>query len=123
LVFEQMQMGLLSAEAARTHPKRHLLTRSLGRELLVGVDVITFELRARDLLVQMTDGVHAALPEPEIVALVTAEHPEKACQTLVQRAGDAGSEDNLSVQIALILDPGLPTRSAKPWWRFGRRFG
>ena len=47
-VWEQMQYGILSAEAARTHPKRNVLTRCLGRELIVAIDRITTTLRHDD---------------------------------------------------------------------------
>jgi len=44
-VWEQMQYGLLSPEAARAHPRRSMLTRCLGRELIVGIDVLSMDLR------------------------------------------------------------------------------
>src|SRR5215831_6871276 len=40
-VWEQVQYGLLSPEAARTHPRRHTLTRCIGSELILGVDNLT----------------------------------------------------------------------------------
>lgn len=117
-VWEQVQYGLLSTEAARTHPRRHVLTRSLGHELIVGIDVLRMELRPDDVVVQCSDGVHGKLPEAEIAELVAGHPPEAACRALVRRAREEGGEDNLSVQVAAVID--CPAPAARPWWPFGR---
>jgi len=118
-VWEQVQYGLLSTDDARTHPKRSLLTRSLGRELIVGVDVLTMDLRPGDIIVQCSDGIHVPVREPEMAELVTAHPPEAACRAMVRRAREEGGEDNLSVQIAIVVD--CPASSgSRSWWRLGR---
>jgi PPM family protein phosphatase len=118
-VGEQVQYGLLSAEDARKHPKRHVINRCLGRELIPALDLLTIDLRPGDVLAQMSDGIHAALPESEIAGILVSERAEPACSALVRRGREEGGEDNLSVQVAMVLacDPSPPTR---PWWRFGR---
>src|SRR5437867_4315464 len=117
-VGEQVQYGLLSPEDARSHPRRSMLTRSLGRELIVGIDVLSMELRAGDVLVQCSDGIHVPLREEEVAELVAAHPPEAACRALVRRAREEGGEDNLSVQVAAIVS--CPPTAARPWWRLGR---
>ncbi len=77
-VWEQMQYGLLSAADARTHPRRNMLTRCLGRELIVGIDVLSMDLRPRDIIVQCSDGIHAAVRDEELAELVAAHPPEAA---------------------------------------------
>src|SRR5436309_14138042 len=93
-VGEQVQYGLLSAEDARTHPRRHMINRCLGRELIVGIDVLTTEVRPGDVLAQLSDGVHALVPETEIAEILRTCPPEAACQTLERRGRDAGGDDN-----------------------------
>ena len=110
--------GLLSLEGARTHPRRNLLTRCLGRELIVGIDVLSMDLRPRDIIVQCSDGIHGAVRDEEVAELVTAHPPEAACRALVRRAREEGGEDNLSVQVAAIVS--CPPAAARPWWRLGR---
>ena len=117
-VWEQMQYGLLSAEDARTHPRRNLLTRCLGRELIVGIDVLSMDIRPGDVVVQCSDGVHVAVREEEVAELVVAHPPEAACRALVRRAREEGGEDNLSVQVAAIVS--CPPAAPRPWWRLGR---
>src|SRR5438477_7755117 len=101
-VWEQVQYGLLTADAARTHPRRHVLTRCLGSELIVGIDVLTIDVVPGDVVVQCSDGVHTTVREAEIVELLAAHPPEAACRALIRRGREEGGEDNLSVQIAAI---------------------
>jgi protein phosphatase len=117
-VQEQVAYGILSPEEARTHPRRNMLTRSLGRELIVGIDVLTIELQAGDILVQCSDGVHGFVAESTIVELVRAHPPERACRLLIDRGIEEGGEDNLSVQIAAVVS--CPPPAARRWWRLGR---
>src|SRR5207245_11213779 len=74
-VWEQMQYGLVSLEDARTHPRRNLLTRCLGRELIVGIDVLSMALRPRGISVQSSDGIHGALRDEAVAALVVPHPP------------------------------------------------
>ena len=120
-VWEQMQYGRLSVDAARVHPRRHVLTRSLGRELIVGIDVLTIDVRPGDVVVQCSDGVHVPIREAEMTKLVSEQPPEAACRALVRRAREEGGDDNLSVQVAAIVScPDTPAPAARSWWRFGR---
>ena len=117
-VAEQVQYGLLSTEEARAHPRRNVVTRCLGRELIVAIDMLTLDIRPGDILIQCSDGIHALVPDGEIAELLGAHPPEAACQALARRAKQEGGEDNLSVQVAAIND--CPEPAARPWWRFGR---
>src|SRR5262249_15615819 len=118
-VAEQIGYGLLSAQQARTHPKRHVLTRCLGRELIVGIDVLTLPIRPRDVLLQCSDGVHGTVTEEAMVEMLRHRDAADACRTLVERAREAGAPDNASVQIAVVEDcePEAPRRR---WWQLGR---
>jgi protein phosphatase len=117
-VWEQVQYGILSPEEARTHPRRHILSRCLGQHLIVSIDSLTFSVKPGDVFVQCSDGIHAMLPESEIAAAVQDSTPEAACRTLIERGRDAGGEDNLSVQVSAILS--CPPPTARRWWQLGR---
>jgi protein phosphatase len=117
-VWEQVQYGILSPEEARTHPKRHVLSRCLGHDLIVGIDVLSMNIQPGDILLQCSDGIHALLPEPEMAELLQAGRPGATCEAMIQRGREAGGDDNLSVQVAAVVScsPSAP----RPWWRFGR---
>jgi protein phosphatase len=119
-VWEQVQYGILSPEEARNHPKRHMLSRALGQDLIVSIDSLTMPIQTGDMLVQCSDGVHGLLPEEDIRGLLSAERqPDAVCRALIHRARDAGGDDNLSVQIACVASCS-PSAPKSPWWRFGR---
>lgn len=117
-VAERVQYGLLTPEAARMHPRRHMLTRCLGPELIVGIDVLTLDVRPGDVLVQCSDGVHGVVAEAAIGALVAGAGPEASCRALMAAALEQGTEDNLSAQVLLVRD--CPPPTPRSWWRFGR---
>lgn len=118
-VWERVEYGILTPEEARTHPDRHTLTRYLGHDLIAAIDALTIGLRAGDVLVQCSDGVHDVLPEPEMMELVRQNRPEAACRGIVRRCLDAGGPDNMSVQVAAVVSCGdSPPRPSR--WRFWR---
>jgi protein phosphatase len=117
-VWEQVQYGILSPEEARTHPRRNILSRCLGHNLIVSIDTLTLEVRPGDVLVQCSDGLHAMLPDADITTALQDASPERACQQLIEQGRSAGGDDNLSVQIGAVLACPLP--NARRWWQFGR---
>jgi len=117
-VGEQVQYGLLTAEQARTHPRRNMLSRSVGHDLIVGIDTLTLDLRQGDWLVQCSDGLHAQIPEPDVADALRTNAPEAACRALVDRARAEGGNDNISVQIASVVD--CPAPAERRWWQRGR---
>jgi serine/threonine protein phosphatase PrpC len=91
--------------------------RCLGHELIVSVDLLSMDLRPDDVVVQCTDGIHAALAEADIKELLEAHPPQAACRALVRRARAADDADDASVQIAAVGAVAAPAR--RPWWRLG----
>jgi protein phosphatase len=89
-----------------------MLTRSVGRELIVAIDKITRPLDGGDVLVLCTDGLHNFIADGDIARLVSGAEPEAACQALVAAALAAGADDNLTVGVVQVL--GGPTRPRPP---------
>ena len=120
-VWEQVEYGILSPDEAARHPNRHSLTRYLGHDLIAAVDVITMDIRAQDVLVQCSDGVHDVLPEPEMADLLRKNRPEAACREIIRRCLDAGGSDNMSLQVAAVVSCGAASAPPSRWrfWRPG----
>ena len=116
-VWEQVEYGILSPEEARTHRRRHMITRCLGHNLIVGVDVLSIDVQSGDVLLQCSDGIHALLPEPEIAELLRSLPAADACRALVARARAAGGDDNLSAQVAAVNACPSPTPTRRWWWQ------
>jgi protein phosphatase len=97
-VNEQVVAGYLSEEQAKTHPLKNVVTRALGGESEVVVDVQELEVAPRDRFLLCSDGLTTMLTDDEIQRTLGSERPlEEICRTLVQRANDRGGLDNITV--------------------------
>lgn len=101
LVAEQVEAGVIREEDAEHHPFRHILTRCLGAEANVEVEVYPpRELRAGDVLVLCSDGLTEHVKKPEVAALVETEDPDEAAKGLIEVANQRGGHDNITVVVA-----------------------
>jgi PPM family protein phosphatase len=99
---EWVRMGRLTPEEALTHPRRHQLTRALGVEDEVDVDVETLVARPGDRILLCSDGLSNELSADELCELASAESPlEEIVVALVAAARDAGGRDNIT---AVLLE-------------------
>ena len=125
---ERVRMKLLSREKARAHPERSVLTRSVGRELIVSRDRLTRRLEQGDVLLACTDGVHGVLDDGELPGLVAGRDAAAACRAVVAAANARGTPDNLSAAAIRIVGPTPGDRAGAPGGeglreRFGRLLG
>ena len=82
---------------------RDALTRSLGRELLVPIDVFEIDLVKNDVVIACTDGLYRVLEDPEIASIVKDLDASTACRKLVDEANAIGTLDNLTVGLVRVL--------------------
>jgi serine/threonine protein phosphatase PrpC len=98
LVGELVARGKLTEEQAETHPQRSVITRALGPEPEVQVDVQVNEARAGDLFMVCSDGLTSMVPEARVREILqTAGSLEEAGRELIGAANDAGGRDNITV--------------------------
>lgn len=103
LVGDQVRLGIMSAEAAASAKTRHVLSRSVGHDLFVNVDVNEHQIFAGDTLVLCCDGLHGAVSGGEIASILGAHHNlEIAAKELVALANQKDGSDNISLQIIRI---------------------
>ncbi len=105
LVAELVRHGSLAPADAGAHAQRHVLTRALGTDDDVQIDVLAVPLRAGDILVLTSDGLHTAV-SPEEMAAVIHGTPDlwEACRILTGLANARGGMDNASA-VAIRLRP------------------
>ncbi len=104
-VNEQVMAGFLTEDQARTHPLRNVVTRALGGEAEVAVDVSEVELRKGDLYLICSDGLTTMLTDPEIKSRLASGKPlDEICRTLISAANERGGVDNITVVIARVQD-------------------
>ncbi|WP_138751677.1 Stp1/IreP family PP2C-type Ser/Thr phosphatase [Paenibacillus sinopodophylli] len=99
LVNELVKSGQLSAEEAAHHPRRNVLTRAVGTDSNVEIEIQSVEWSSHDVLLLCSDGLSNLVSEQQMLQTVTTEHLEldaKADQ-LIQLALHAGGDDNITV--------------------------
>ena len=102
LAAERASLGRMSKERLRNHPDRCVLTRSVGRELIVGVDRITRELVQDDVLIVCSDGLYNALDETEFPRIVETLDAPSGCRALVDAANSIGALDNVTAAMVRV---------------------
>jgi hypothetical protein len=113
LAGELARHGALAGADVRTHAQRHVLTRALGVARDVEIDSATEPLRAGDMLVLTTDGLHNAVPPDEMGLVVRdARQLDDACETLVGLANARGGVDNASA-VVVRVSPRWPGRARR----------
>lgn len=102
-VNEQVVAGYLSAEQARAHPLKNVVTRALGGESEVVVDVREVEVMSGDVYILCSDGLTTMLSDDEIQRrLQDSQALEETCRGLVREANAKGGLDNITVVLVQI---------------------
>lgn len=101
LIEKYLERGILTAESAKTHPERHVLTRALGVGATVKPTVTAFPLLPEDLVLLCSDGLTKMLEDEDIRTVFAAGEldPAQICNRLVTAALDRGGEDNVTVVV------------------------
>lgn len=104
-VHEQVVAGLLSNEQARSHPLKNVVTRALGGESEVVVDVREVQVEPGDLYLLCSDGLTGMLSDADIRdRLGSGRSLHEICRTLVNEANARGGLDNVTVVLLAVED-------------------
>ena len=99
LVAEMVASGELRPEEAAAHPFRSVITRALGLDGAVAVDLVQGEALPGDRFLLCSDGLTTMLEAPRIAALLAGQDGSAAAAALVEAANQAGGFDNTSVVV------------------------
>ncbi|EKD41737.1 MAG: hypothetical protein ACD_73C00553G0003 [uncultured bacterium] len=105
LVSEQIQAGVLTREDAKKHKLKNIITRSVGYQEAVEIDVKSYDVHMGDKICLCSDGLTNMLDDAEIENIVVNNPIREACKKLIERANENGGDDNVTVLIAEVLDP------------------
>lgn len=102
VVQQMIDAGTLTREAAETHPERHVITRAVGPQGSLDVDLFLLPLSAAERVLLCSDGV-SGMVDDELIAEVLRSYadPRDAADRLVAAALEAGGEDNAT---AVVID-------------------
>ena len=127
-VAEMLRMRMITAEQAATHPARSMLTRSLGADMLVQVDIVKESVRQGDTFVLCSDGMWDVVARSDIAEAAAAigtgavPTPAAAAQQLVDLAIGRGTTDNVTAVVVRITSerPIPPAGGRRSLFRRGR---
>lgn len=103
LVNELVKSGQISKEIAANHPRRNVLTRSVGMPSTVEVDVATHYFAESDYLLLCSDGLTNMLADQEIAQIIEESSSlESAVEQLIADANNRGGVDNITVLLIKI---------------------
>jgi len=132
VVAQLVAKGVITPEQAESHPRRHIISRSIGARPEVEADVFAEAFLPGDRLLLCSDGLTEHVTDDEILAAMQDEDAESGVQRLVDLANERGGTDNTTVLVVralreredrlppLALPPEteeapLPQRSRWPW--------
>lgn len=99
LVEQLVREGVLTEEEVQNHPMRNIITRAIGTDESVEVDVVVEERRKGDLWLACSDGLHGLVDDRQMRDALRQYAPEKAADVLLKAALDAGGRDNVTLVI------------------------
>jgi protein phosphatase len=105
LVWELVRHKHLTPEQASKAIPRNVITRSLGPDPVVEVDLEgPYPLEPGDVFLLCSDGLSGPVPDPDLGTFASYFHPEQACRYLLHLANLRGGPDNITVVIVRIGD-------------------
>ena len=114
-VEELVEAGEITADEARVHPNRSVITRALGSDPLMYADHFQLNIEEGDRLILCSDGLSSMISDGEIERIATQSSTAQICtDNLVDAALAAGGSDNVTVVVVDVVDDGhLRQESAK----------
>lgn len=103
---EQVDAGMLTPEQAAVAPGKNLLTRALGAEDALLIDVAVHEVKEGDLYLMCSDGLTDMVNDTSLAEVMTSDCPlSQMAQALVNAANTQGGRDNIAVLLTKALHP------------------
>ncbi len=103
IVEEEVRAGRMTPEQAANHPSKNVISRALGAEQAVDVDMKVMEVEEGTEFLLCTDGITRHINDNEIRQLmVVTSNTDELCNELKQRCYERGAEDNLTVVVVRV---------------------
>ncbi len=125
-VQDLVDRGALNAEEALSHPQAHVLTRCLGAEPRLSLELQSYWIwnvtsnEPQDKLLLCSDGLYSLVSDEEIADIISSFSPQESCVQLVELAKARGGYDNITLAILPLggqlreENPGGQARAAAP---------
>jgi protein phosphatase len=118
-VAEQILKGLITEEEAKRSPRRNIVTKALGVESSVDVELTEVPVKSGDMLLLCSDGLTRGVHPNDILHILSgSEDLPTMSDRLIVMANEAGGDDNTTVVIVALRDE----LQAGLWERLKKRF-
>jgi serine/threonine protein phosphatase PrpC len=97
LAEELVEQGLLEPEEAESHPTFNILTRAVGAQDPLYIDVDVFPIEQGDRFLLCSDGLNKAVSDAEICTVMLNNDVAESVDILVEQALEQGSRDNVTI--------------------------
>lgn len=101
-VQEMVDRGLISEQEAQHHPMSNVITRAVGSQNVLELDVASFPLQPGDTYMLCSDGLSKMLEEHEIARCLAQSNSYTSAQALIQAALERGADDNVTTAVVNI---------------------
>jgi protein phosphatase len=115
-VMELLRMHIITPEQAIEHPARYALTRSVGGNLMVRIDIRNERLEQDDTFLLCSDGLWSNVTSSEVSEALNLQ-PAEACKRLVDLALERGGDDNATAMVIRVREAGQRPESPQGWRR------
>lgn len=114
-VQELVNEGVITADDARKHPQKNIVTRALGIDRYVAVDVFSHDVQPGDRFLLCSDGLVDEVADADIAQILTTNaSPVDASTALVNAANDAGGRDNTTVIVVDVVTDSAEVSASEP---------
>jgi PPM family protein phosphatase len=114
IVEEEVRAGRMTPEQAANHPSKNVISRALGAESSVEVDMKTIDIEEGTSFLLCSDGITRHLPDRELQDLLRSGRGLDAlCAEMKQRCFERGAEDNLTAVVVQVGTPHFPAFDAE----------
>lgn len=103
VVAEMLRNGKITAEEAFNHPQKNLITRALGVEEKINVDILNNSLENFKYFVLCSDGLSNLVRENEMIDIIQkSKNVQIACENMIELANKNGGNDNITVVLIQV---------------------
>ena len=103
VVEELVNANLITEEEARVHPRRNQITRAMGAEEIIIVNIFREKVEKGDMILLATDGLTGCVGDEDIKNIIKQDKDIKEiCEDLINQANDNSGKDNISVILSKI---------------------
>jgi hypothetical protein len=117
VINDLVMAGIMSPADAKNHPDAHRITRALGMNAQVVVDVRELhDLRPSDQFLLCSDGLTDLVEDDEIARILNTsqrDNLQRACAALIELAKQRGGHDNITAVVGYVVTPGTSNASGR----------